>query len=1116
VRVLGIVGAVILLLLGGYTTAGFVLVPRLVAEEAEAFVARTLQRDLAIHHVAFNPFSFTLELQQVDLRERDGARLVNVSAVLARLRPLALLQREVALERLRIEAPWIHAGRDAAGELNLARLAADAATGTDDAEPEGVPATPWYVTLEHFELLGGVLHLTDRSDPTYAEAYVMPVDLELAGLTTRPGREGPSEVVIGFRDGGQVILTGELGLDPLVAQGTVIFQDYAPLVAWRFLRDELDLSPPRGRLSGSASYRFDVGERGAGVVVDDVQFELRGLALQRASIDHPLVDLERIQVADGRFELDGNRIRIGALGLSGGGLYAVRQAAAIDWAGIVAGDFGQSAEPQASAAAPWQLDLGAVAVRDVSLRYEDRDTVTPLHVEIADVGVDFSLRGGRDDEGVSLVVDGLGVELQGITSGPVGRESLIELDRARLSGGEIDVAAGRVALGELRVEGGSTRLRRDLAGTTNWERALARRGAGTQDVSGADDDAPAWQLELARTEVGGLVLELANETPNGVVAIRVDPARLTLANLSWPPRAPVNLDAGFQVVEGGEIRVTGEVEPRVPAAAVELAVQALALSPFRPYVAALGRVALDSGSASAALAVDFGKAADGVLRVDGAAGLDGLRVVETETGETLLGWRGLDVEQLTFASDTGRFHVSEMVLDRPEGKFLIFPDTSNNWQRALGGGAGDGADAPADASDPSGDAAGPARVAEIGRIRVRDGALKFGDLSLPTPFEADIDGLNGSIAGLSSAQDARASVELEGQVDDYGSASIGGQIAPLDPTGFTDIEMAFRNIDLSHLTPYSAKFAGYRIRDGKLSLDLGYRVEQSQLQGDNRIVVERLTLGEKVESPDAIDAPLELAIALLEDARGRIDLGLPVSGNLDDPQFSYGHLVWKAVGNLIAKVVTAPFRALGAALGVKGEDLDTVGFRPGSSDLPPPQREKLESVVRILSERPKLGLEVRGAYAPDADGRALRETALRAELLRRQGVVLAPGERPGPVSLTDPDSRKALEALVAERLGADRLAELAVAAKSGEKKAPDPAVYDSLYADLRAAWPLPAAALERLASARADAVVGWLTAEGGLRAARLGAVTVGAATDRHDAEAGRDVTGAVLELTAAP
>jgi hypothetical protein len=209
---------------------------------------------------------------------------------------------------------------------------------------------------------------------------------------------------------------------------------------------------------------------------------------------------------------------------------------------------------------------------------------------------------------------------------------------------------------------------------------------------------------------------------------------------------------------------------------------------------------------------------------------------------------------------------------------------------------------------------------------------------------------------MSSDRGARAQVQIEGRVDDYGMSKINGEINFFEPAVYTDMSVLFRNLEMTRLTPYSGKFVGRRIDSGKLSLDLKYFIEDGKLKGDNQIIVERIQLGEKIESPDAVSLPLNLAIAILEDADGVIDIGLPVSGDLADPKFRYGQLIWKAFTNLITKLATAPFRALGALFGGNSETLDAIIFESGSVALLPPEVEKLTNLAKALEKRPHLKL----------------------------------------------------------------------------------------------------------------------------------------------------------------
>ena len=320
---------------------------------------------------------------------------------------------------------------------------------------------------------------------------------------------------------------------------------------------------------------------------------------------------------------------------------------------------------------------------------------------------------------------------------------------------------------------------------------------------------------------------------------------------------------------------------------------------------------------------------------------------------------------------------------------------------------------------------------------VSDGKVDFADLSLITPFGTKIHELKGVVAGVSSVKNARAQIKLDGRVDDYGTANVDGELNTSDPKAFTNISVVFRNVEMSRLTPYSGKFAGRKIDSGKLSVDLKYKIDKSQLAGDNKLVVERLTLGEKVQSPEAVDLPLDLAIALLEDSSGVIDLGLPVSGNLDSPEFSYGALIWKALTNLLTKIVTSPFRALGALLPGGGDDdaFSSVAFAAGRPDVPPPEKEKLAKLAGALQKRPQLKLSLQGRYNPVTDRAELQSAAVRRTLAARLGQKPDPAEDPGPVDFSSPETGKALEAMFSERFGADALKTLKAEQKAAFEKA---------------------------------------------------------------------------------
>jgi hypothetical protein len=312
-------------------------------------------------------------------------------------------------------------------------------------------------------------------------------------------------------------------------------------------------------------------------------------------------------------------------------------------------------------------------------------------------------------------------------------------------------------------------------------------------------------------------------------------------------------------------------------------------------------------------------------------------------------------------------------------RLIIGPDGTTNLDTVLAA-PGAASPPPADATPPPDAATEPALAVQVDLVRIRNGSTNFADLSIRPQFATGIQQLKGTVRGLSSDPAARAVVALDGQVDRFSPVTIRGEVNPLAAETFLDIAMTFRNLELAAFTPYAGRFAGYAIRQGKLNLDLNYIVEDRRLKADHAIVIDQLELGDKVESPDAVSLPLKLAVALLKDRNGVIDLDLPVTGSLDDPQFRLGPIIWKVFVNLLTKAVTAPFALLGSLFG-GGEEVNLIAFAPGEATLGADGQSRVDALVKALTERPGLGLTIPAVFSRDVDGPALVEARLAALLV---------------------------------------------------------------------------------------------------------------------------------------
>jgi outer membrane protein OmpA-like peptidoglycan-associated protein len=657
-------------------------------------------------------------------------------------------------------------------------------------------------------------------------------------------------------------------------------------------------------------------------------------------------------------------------------------------------------------------------------------------------------------------------------------QDILQLPELTLAGGRFDLASRRASLESLELKGASALAWRNADGTLSVGKLLRAQTPSAAPEPTAQE--PGLAVSVDRVKLADASLQLEDRSVSPAARAAVNDLDLTLSGVSTEPGTRAKLAAQLAFESGGTAQLAGELgllPDLTLSGTLQLGKLSVALA--QPYVAEVAHVEIQSGDLDAKGELAVGP--DEPLSYHGTVDVAELAVRDTLKHQSLVGWRALSFEDLSLSLAKNAVEVSRVKAVRPYARIRIAQDQSTNLDELMVEAA------PAKAASTSRveptKSAEPAEPEEplalsVGRVDIQSATVDFADLSLPLPFAAKIEQLGGRISALSTASRAPARVKLEGRVGEFGSAQVSGEILPQAPDQHADLAVLFRNVEMTTLTPYTIKFAGHEIASGKLDLDLHYKVDKRQLQGQNRVVMNQLELGKKVESPDAADLPISLALSLLKDANGVIDLDLPVSGSMDDPQFSIGGLVWKVIVNVITKAVTAPFRLLASLVGIDSEDFGAVAFEPGRAELSPPEQEKIAKLVEALAKRPTLTVKISGATAREADRAALQAAQLDARV--EQGLA---GKRGGEAKLTE-RTREVLEELYEQAFPDASLDTLQARFEiPGERKLIGKAIDEVAYADelrkqLVAHEPVGDDALAALAQARADAIAAELAARG--------------------------------------
>lgn len=984
-----VLGALVLLWAIVWGLLAFVA-PAMVRDAAAGW-AHGIGRSLTVAEVSIRPWSMTLQLDGVELRDKDGSRMFAARRIELEAMPRALLIGHWHAQLLSLDRPQWLLERNPAGSWNWARLVADATAGPKSSGP--APK----VLLDLLSIQRGRVSIHDRLGGADRRYDWQDVALSLRDISTLPS-EGGYQLSASLGSNTRLHWRGLIGLEPLVSSGRIRLTGLDLPGIWGYLAPYVHLAPPQGRVSFDLNYVFDLKGSDPHLTLSSLFARIDGLQASAPGGQSRLA-LNQLALEDGIFDLQKQSLFFKRIRLVGGNLGVARNAAgAVDWQAALPPAQPQPAETSAGKRAGWKMQVNDLRLENWKLAYRDDSFLRPLQVDTAVPLLSLAL---RQDPRQGLSVERIAANLQDLALGERGRAPLFTAGLAQLSGASF---SGRhLQSGSVTLERPALRLARSPDGRIDLAALFTPRHAAPA-AAGAG---AAWQWTLPRFGMSDGRVDWNDSAAARPVALALTGVSGTLS-----PSADGSMALELAARAGrGALDLKATLDPSAVGLDGTLDASALPLAALSPYFLGHAPLTMTGGDTSARVQVSY---RGGRWRVAGQAGAADMAIREAGERAPLVGWHALALNGLTVSGNPLTLSVRDVRLDRPQARLVLDPNRVSNLRRLFGGapaGPGAATAAPA-AAAPRG---GEALRFDIARIRVRNGDVDFADQGMKPAFATRIHHLSGSVTGLSSRPGKRGAVAMNGAVDAAGDVRVNGALAPLAITDSADISLLFRNIPLTSLNPYSENLAGWQINDGRLSVDLHYQLNQRKLNGDNRIVVESIQLGQEINRPGVSSLPLRFAVAVLEDSDGRIDLHLPVSGNLDDPKFSYGGLVWQAFVNVIKKVATAPFRALGSLLGIEG--FDEVRFVAGEAAAAAPERQKLGQLAQMMASRPQMKLVLSGSYDPVADRQQLARARVDAAILHAAGDVPDPGAPLPAIDPTDPDIQPAIKTMFAQRVG---------------------------------------------------------------------------------------------------
>jgi len=667
---------------------------------------------------------------------------------------------------------------------------------------------------------------------------------------------------------------------------------------------------------------------------------------------------------------------------------------------------------------------------------------------------------------------------------------------ARIDAGGIAFDPGKhdVTIEHAALQQGTLRIVREPGGAFNFAR-LVRHSEGdpptTRAAKATSSSDDTFALLIRKLVLERIAADFEDRAAPKPVRLRIPEARATIENFASTPGTKAAVDATARIGSKGTVRIKGAVVAEPFAADWMLDSSSVDLVPFRPYFEAQTNVLVTRGTVGAKgrLVVDVPPSNALRWSYKGDISIGDFDSLDRPTSNELMRWKTLAIKAIDAKSEPLAIGIGSIGMDAFYARLILNADATLNLQKLLqpesiAAQQSVPAATPRTAANvttkelPSGDAERDVPVS-IGRVELSNGEVEYSDLFVQPNYNAHLTDVAGGVSALSARQ--AGDVQIAGRVESTAPFDVRGTLNPFAKTLQLDLTGRATDVDLPPLTPYSLKYAGYGIQKGKLSLEVHYRVDDRKLAATNKLKLDQLTFGEHVDSPTATKLPVLLAVSLLKDRNGVINLDLPIAGTLDDPKFSVWGVLVQIFVNLITKAVTAPFALLGAIAGGGGEQLAYIEFAAGRADLSESAEQKLVTLAKALTDRPGLKIDAGGRAIANVDRDGLKAATLeRALHAQKQKIRAAEGESTtaqDDVAIGADEYPKLLAAVYRDTDLLDKPRNIV-----GMAKTIPPAEMEAL---LLASYRVDDEALATLANRRAQTVKAWLAGKGGVAAERV-------------------------------
>jgi uncharacterized protein involved in outer membrane biogenesis len=1070
---------IVIYLLSAYAILGFIVLPLVLKSQLVEIVQKETNAKLSLDSVFFNPFIFSLKINEIKLTDANDSHLISLKSILINLEPHSLFNATLHIKNIALEEPNISLIYKKDKSINLASILKAKEEEEVKEEINSEFEMP-RILLDSVAIIDGKINYEDYTRKTPFEFSFGRIGFELRDIDTKDFDSSDATIrfYTALGDGGFFDLKSEvLGFKPFKVRGSLNFEASKLYTQWKYMQDALNLEVADGKIAFRAQYYFDLDNLEE-TTIDNISASIDNLRIKPKSKYKDVLNLDHFLVSDVSVKPMLQDVHIKKIALDSLHVKVKRnKAKEIDWLEYIKTNFTENnstvetdIEPKEESK-PWKVVIDDIALEKIKVDFADsgvRPNVTtkldelnlylknvtlageePLSYEMnlrlnekfvcssngevkhkvldvksytkcsdfdivrfrpyideaakdalrvynvkllrATVGFDANVSVLALEEAMQISVSDANLNLSklAINKRSTG-ERLVDFANFGVNNFDLDTKAKAVNIEKTTLKSLNIRTRLYKNGKLNIDNLVvakkAKKSKKLKSKKVKSVDEPEYRVKLKHFALQSARVSFSDKTLKPTLNTKLDRINFNAYNIDSKEKTWLNYNLSARLNSKGYAKAKGKLSHSPLRQKGTFNLKKISLKEFSPYIEKNLYLKLNDGYIDLKTKVEYAKSSKTAdLNVNGRLDVNEFFLNDSRDDSTLLSFNNMALKSFDYEMFPNRAFVNELDINGFYVNALIDETKTMNFA-TLSKAPKVQSDVNATKVAQNEDANTTKFPFKIMKLNVASGSAKFADLSLPLQFQTDIHDLNGVVYSISSQPGEVSYVDIVGEIDKYGSTKLLGSVDSSNPKLYTDLSFNFRNLELNSLSGYSADFAGYKIDSGKLFLDLGYEILDSQMLGKNSIIVKNIELGDEIEDENKSSLPLGFAIALLEDSDGVIDINMPVEGNVDAPDFKYGALVWKTFGNLIIKAVASPFKFLGSMMGLDGEELEFVEFEPGLMTILPPEKEKLDNIAKLMIKRPKISLNIVPQYDEVQDSWILKQQKLIVMVMKKSGV----------------------------------------------------------------------------------------------------------------------------------